>query len=99
MPSERLADLLRLHRDEVRQMAARRRASNPRVFGSTARGEDHPGSDIDILVDPLPGATLLDLGGLQAELEELLGVRVDLVTPGELPATFRQNVLREALPI
>ena len=95
----RLADILKSHREEVRQLAARRRAGNPRVFGSAARGEDRPGSDIDILVDPLPGATLLDLGGLQAELEQLLGVRVDLVTPGELPATFRQQVLQEARPI
>jgi predicted nucleotidyltransferase len=99
MANARLAEILQSHRDEVRRLAAQRRASNPRVFGSAARGDERAGSDIDILVDPLPGATLLDLGGLQAELELLLGVRVDLVTPGELPASFRQQVLSEARPI
>jgi hypothetical protein len=63
------------------------------------RGEDREGSDLDILVDPLPGTTLLDLGGLQVELEELLGVRVDLLTPGDLPTRYREKVLREAIPI
>jgi hypothetical protein len=63
------------------------------------RGEDREGSDLDILVDPLPGTTLLDLGGLQVELEELLGVRVDLLTPGDLRTRYREKVLREAIPI
>ena len=52
-----------------------------------------------MLVDALPGATLFDLGGLQAELEELLGVSVDLVTPGDLSPKFRQRVLAEAQPV
>ena len=60
---------------------------------------DQDGSDIDILVDALPGATLLDLGGLQVELEELLGVPVDLLTPQDLPLKFRQQVLDEAIPV
>lgn len=72
------------------------RAANPRVFGSVARRTDGEGSDIDLLVDALPGATLFDLGGLQDELETLLGLRVDLVTPLDLPAGFRDEVLREA---
>lgn len=75
------------------------RSRNPRVFGSVLRGEDREGSDLDILVDPLPGTTLLDLGGLQVELEELLGVRVDLLTPGDLRTRYREKVLREAIPI
>jgi predicted nucleotidyltransferase len=69
------------------------------VFGSVARGEDAEGSDLDLLVDPLPGATLLGLGGLQLELQEMLGVEVDLLTPGDLPARFRQEVIREAVPV
>jgi predicted nucleotidyltransferase len=64
-----------------------------------ARGEDKEGSDLDLLVDPLPGATLFDLGGLQDELQEVLGVGVDLLTPGDLPASFRAIVLSEARPI
>lgn len=72
---------LRLHRFAVREAAGRYRSANPRVFGSAARGADVEGSDLDILVDALPGATLFDLGALQAELEDLLGVPVDLLTP------------------
>ncbi len=57
------------------------------------------GSDIDFLVDPLPGATLFDLGGLQMELETLTGAPVDLLTPGDLPPAFRERVLLEAKPL
>jgi uncharacterized protein len=71
-------------------------AANPRVFGSALYGTDRDGSDLDILVDALPGATLFDLGGLQDELQTLLGVRVDLLTPGDLPLKFRAQVVAEA---
>lgn len=80
-------------------MAARHLAVNPRVFGSTATGHATEHSDLDLLVDALPGATLLDLGALQVELEALLGVKVDLLTPGDLPPAFRDQVLAEARPI
>ena len=83
----------------VRDAAARFRTVNPRVFGSVVRGDDTDGSDIDVLVDPLPGTTLFDLGGLQIELETLLGVQVDLLTPGDLPLKFRAQVLSEAQPV
>jgi uncharacterized protein len=86
-------------REAVRAAVRRSRAENPRVFGSVLHGEDKEGSDIDILVDARPGATLFDLGGLQVELEEILGVRVDLVTPGEISRYFRTQVLSEAKPI
>lgn len=59
-------------------------------------GTDREGSDLGLLVDPMPGATLLDLGGLQLELENLLGVQVDLLTPKGLPMHFRDRVLSEA---
>jgi predicted nucleotidyltransferase len=90
---------LEQHREAVRAAVSRSRAANPRVFGSVLHGEDHDGSDIDILVDALPGATLFDLGGLQIELEEILGVRVDLLTPGDISRYFRARVLAEAEPI
>ena len=73
--------------------------SNPRVLGSVLHGTDQDGSDIDLLVDALPGATLFDLGGLQDELESLLGLHVDLLTPGDLPLKFRAKVLAEAKPV
>lgn len=90
---------LDLNRSEVRAAAQRCRTANPRVFGSVVRGDDADGSDIDLLVDPLPGTTLFDLGGLQIELEALLKVRVDLLTPGDLPLKFRAQVLAQAIPV
>jgi uncharacterized protein len=90
---------LQLKRAAVRETTSRFRAANPRVFGSVLHGTDRDGSDLDLLVDAMPGATLFDLGGLQIELEELLGVGVDLLTPGDLPLKFREQVLAEARPI
>lgn len=90
---------LQLHQDEIKKAASERRACNVRVFGSVAHGTDSDGSDLDLLVDTLPGATLFDLGGLQVDLEELLGVLVDLLTPGDIPAKFREDVLSEARKI
>lgn len=90
---------LALKREAVRERVDRYPAKNPRVFGSALHGTDEDGSDLDLLVDALPGATLFDLGGLQVELEELLGVHVDLLTPGDLPAKIRASVLREARPV
>ena len=87
------------HRSAARAMAQRFRMVNLRVFGSAARGEDHEGSDLDLLADALPGATLFDLGALQDELERLLGVRVDLRTQGDLPPKIRARALAEAQPV
>lgn len=91
--------VLDIKRSAVREAVNRFRTANPRVFGSVLHGTDHDGSDLDLLVDALPGATLLDLGGLQDDLELLLGVHVDLVTPGDLPPKFRAKVLAEAKPV
>ena len=91
--------VLDMNRSAVREMASRFRTANPRVFGSVLHGTDRDGSDLDLLVDALPGATLFDLGGLQDELESLLGLRVDLLMPGDLPLKFRAQVLAEAQPI
>lgn len=86
-------------RDAIREAASRFRTSNLRVFGSVLHGTDLDGSDLDLLVDALPGATLFDLGGLQCELESLLGTHVDLLTPSDLPPKFRAQVLAEARPV
>ena len=90
---------LEAHRSTVRALARRFNTTNPRVFGSVARGGDQDGSDLDLLVDALPEATLLDLGGLQMALQDLLGVPVDVQTPHDLPGKFRDEVLRLALPV
>lgn len=83
----------------MRELVGRFRTANPRVFGSVLHGTDRDGSDLDLLVDALLGATLLDLGDLEAELEALLGVNVDVLTPGDLPPKFRAKVLAEARPV
>ena len=88
-----------VHRDEIRRIVAKNQAVNARVFGSALDGNDGENSDLDILVDALPGTTLFDLGAIQVELEELLGVPVDVATPGDLSPKFRQEVLNKAQPI
>jgi hypothetical protein len=90
---------LERNRNTVLETTGRFRAQNPRVFGSVLHGVDKEGSDLDLLVDALPGATLFDLGGLQMELEALLGVSVDLLTPADLPLKFRAKILAEAKSI
>ena len=93
------SEALRIHRDEILRIAAARNVCNVRVFGSVLHGDDDWDSDLDLLVDPLPGTSLFDLGGLQEELEELMRVPVDVLTPGDLPSGFRDRVLAEARPI
>jgi len=88
-----------MKRKVIREAAERFRTANPRVFGSVLHGTDQEGSDLDLLVDALPGATLFDLGGLQDELETLLGIRVDVRTPMDLPPSFRTQVLAQAQPV
>jgi predicted nucleotidyltransferase len=90
---------LERHRGAIRAMAPRFRTANPRVFGSVLHGTDRDDSDLDLLVDALPGATLFDLGGLQVELENLLGVPVQVLTPDELPRRARDRILVEAAPV
>ena len=89
----RPSSVLNLKRSAVREAAARFHTANPRVFGSVLHGTDQEGSDLDLLVDALPGATLFDLGGLQVELESLLGIHVDLLTPSDLRRSRYENRL------
>ncbi|HZG28580.1 MAG TPA: nucleotidyltransferase family protein [Ensifer sp.] len=96
----RPSELVRAKAAEIRALTARYPTLvHPRVFGSAARGDDGPDSDIDILVDALDGATLFDLGGLMEELKDLLGVDVDLVTSGQVPESARQRIFSEAREI
>jgi hypothetical protein len=74
-------------------------AFNVKVFGSAARGEASEKSDIDLLVDVVPGRTLFFPGGLLADLEELLGCRVDIVTEDGLHWYIREKVVKEAVPL
>ena len=91
------SDALRSHREAIRRVVESHRASNARVFGSVARGDDAEGSDIDILIDPTPDTTLFDIGAIRHKLQELLGVQVDVLTPRALPDEFRASVIAEAI--
>ena len=95
----RPSEALSLYRTQIREIALRHRVSGVRVFGSALHGDDAAGSDLDLLVDTQPGATLFDLGGLQDELQELLGMPVDVLTPKDLPPRFRETVCSEARPL
>lgn len=94
-----LEDRLKGRRDEIRRLAAKHGARNVRVFGSVARGDADESSDLDLLVELEPGRSLLDLGGLQFELEMLLSCRVDVVTERGLKKRIRDRVLQEAVPV
>lgn len=86
-------------REEILRLCETYGARNLRVFGSVARGEANTQSDVDFLVEMEPGRSLFDLGGLQYELERLLGRPVDVVTERGLKARIQERVLREALPL
>jgi predicted nucleotidyltransferase len=90
---------LQKNRAAIRTVVERHRARNARVFGSVLRGDDHEGSDLDILIDPTPETTLFDIGAIRHELLQLLGVRVDVLTPNALPDKFRAQVIAEATPV
>ena len=86
-------------RQQIFLLARKYGAHNVRIFGSVARGEARPDSDIDFLVELEPGRSLFDLGGLLYELQSLLGVEVDVVTEKGLRARIREQVLRDAVPL
>jgi uncharacterized protein len=90
---------LQANRAVIRSVVERHGACNARVFGSVLHGEDQEGSDLDILIDPTPSTTLMDVAKIQVELESLLGVSVDVLTPKALPDKFRTQVLAEATPV
>ena len=93
------AELLREKREDILQIAKNYGAYNVRVFGSVARGEADSESDIDLLVNMEPGRSLLDLCGLLADLEDLLGCNVDVVTEDGLRERIRARVLKEAVAL
>ena len=94
-----IQEIISKHREQILKVAEKYGASDVRVFGSFARGTADEKSDVDFLVNLAPGRSLFDLGGLLYELQELIGRRVDVVTPAGLRPRIRDRVLREALPI
>jgi predicted nucleotidyltransferase len=91
--------LIQTRRQEILQIARRNGAVNVRVFGSVARGDDLPGSDIDFLVNLEPGRSLMDLARLLRELNMLLDRPVDVVTEAGLRPRIKTQVLQEARPL
>lgn len=91
--------LLQEKREEILRVAKQHGARNVRVFGSAARGESGPESDVDLLVDAGPERTPFFPGGLLADLEELLGRKVDIVTEDGLHWYIREKVIKEAVPL
>lgn len=95
----RLSEALNLHRTRIREIALSHGVSGVRVFGSALCGDDVAGSDLELLVEPTPQTTLMDIGAIRFELKKLLGLEVDVLTPNGLPAKFRDQVWREAWPV
>ncbi|TWI66058.1 hypothetical protein LZ24_02908 [Desulfobotulus alkaliphilus] len=91
--------LLKNKREEILRISRQHGAKNIRVFGSVARNQDGPDSDIDILVDLDQGRSLMDLGGMSIELETLLGQKVDIVTEKGLHWYLKEKIIREARPL
>lgn len=94
-----LGQVLMAHREQVLSIAASHRASNVQVFGSVARGEDTPESDVDFLVEFEHGVTLFDFIALRDDLEEELNVKVDVGTPTSLKERIKGRVLADAVPL
>ena len=92
-------EILKSKRDEILRLAVRHGVKNLRVFGSVARGQAGPQSDVDFLVEVEPGRDYLDLGAFLMDLEDLLGRKVDLVTERALHASIKSQVLKEAVPL
>jgi len=90
---------LQTHREAIREIALRHRVRNVRVFGSVLHGNDTEDSDLDLLVEPTSETTLFDIGAIQYELKKLLGISVDVLTPGALPDSFKESVMKEAVPV
>ena len=95
----RLERLVLTHRDEILEAAARWGASNVRLYGSVARGEDTKASDVDVLVDLPPGRTLITLAALSAELSDLLGAHVEVSTEEVLRPEARRSALADAIKL
>ena len=94
-----LEELLQAKREEILKVCAKYGARNVRVFGSVARREADEQSDIDLIVDFEPGRSLLDHAGLWLELQDLLGVNVDVVSSRGIKPRIRERVLQEAVPL
>lgn len=94
-----LRALVEAHRDEIKAIVARHHGRSVALFGSVARGDEQPNSDIDFLVEMAPDARPFEILAIGADLEAALGVKVDVGTAGSLRPHLRREVLAEAVPL
>ena len=95
----RPSELLAVNRERIRSLSEAFHFTNPRIFGSVLTGNDREDSDLDLLVEPQDKTTLIDYCGLKDELESLLGIKVDILTPRSLPEKFKAEILQKAQPL
>ncbi len=93
------SSILEQNRHAIRRIVARHHARNARIFGSVLAGRDRETSDLDLLIEPTPETTLMDIAAIRIELRELLGIDVDVLTPDSLPTRQRRSILHEAKPV
>ena len=94
-PSEKL----KIYREQIKSIVLSHRATDVKVFGSVIHDTDTELSDLDILIEPTNETSMMDIGAIRYELKKLLGINVDVLTPNALPDSFREKVLKEAVPI
>ena len=90
---------LNIYSEQIRASVLAHHTTNARVFGSVMRDEDTETSDLDLLVEPTPATSLMDIGAIRLELKALLGINVDVVTPNALPDSFRDQIVNESVPL
>lgn len=93
------SEALQQNRVAIRRIVESKHGCNVRVFGSVARGDDSEDSDLDLLIDSEGPLSLFDIGEMLYDLEKMLSVKVEILTPADIPPQFRERVLREAVPI
>jgi predicted nucleotidyltransferase len=91
------SEVLKQHRAEIRHIIEANHGRNARVFGSVANGTDDEDSDLDLLIDGEP--SLFDVGAMLYALEKQLGIKADVLTAEDIPQRFRDQVIREAVPL
>ena len=92
-----VSNTIKSKREEILNIAQKFGAKNVRIFGSMARGEENPESDLDIIVEMEKGSSLLDIIAIKQYIEELLGRKVEVVTEASISPYIRNTVLREAV--
>jgi uncharacterized protein len=95
----RPSEALEKYRADIRRIVSENRSSNPRVFGSVLSGNDTEASDLDLLIDPMSDTSLMDLARIGCALEDLMRIKIDVLTPDSLPQKFRKRVLDEAIAV